>query len=149
MTLHDPFYDDAHAHPDENAAGGGGSAPEQEFGAAIVRPATGGSDALVPAGGVFEGQVAVVAETRVEGVVRGSLRGPGSLILGEDAHVEGLIDCEGLASRGRIMGPVSVRRRVHLSGTARLEGDVEAQAVRIEDEAVWIGRARIGRPPKP
>ena len=76
MTLHDPFYDDAHAHPDENAAGGGGSAPEQEFGAAIVRPATGGSDALVPAGGVFEGQVAVVAETRVEGVVRGSLRGP-------------------------------------------------------------------------
>ena len=49
--------------------------------------------ALVPENGRFEGQIAVVGETRIEGAVQGSLRGPGTLHLGESAHVEGIIDC--------------------------------------------------------
>ena len=38
---------------------------------------------LVPAGGVFEGQIAIMGQTCIEGTVRGSLCGTGELELGK------------------------------------------------------------------
>lgn len=101
--------------------------------------------ALVPQDGRFEGQIAVVSDTRIEGAVQGSLRGPGTLHLGETAHIEGVIDCEILESRGRIVGPVKARSRARLAAGTHLEGDVEAPAIEVDDDAVWNGRARIGQ----
>lgn len=99
---------------------------------------------LVPPGGAFEGQVAVVGTTRIEGSVRGSLRGPGHLRVGPEARVEGRVECESLESRGEIVGPVSVRTRARLGGRGRLDGDLHAPTVLLEDEAVWNGRAVVG-----
>lgn len=99
---------------------------------------------LVPAGGVFEGQIAVVGETRIDGRVQGTLRGPGALVLGPEADVEGPIDCEGVVARGRIVGPVKARACVRLGRGTRLEGDVSAPRIEVDDEARWTGKARIG-----
>jgi cytoskeletal protein CcmA (bactofilin family) len=103
-----------------------------------------GEAVLVPSGGAFEGQVAVVGITRIEGSVRGSLRGPGHLRVGPDARVEGRIECESLESRGEIVGPVSVRTRARIGGRGRLDGDLHAPTVLLEDDAVWNGRAVVG-----
>ena len=100
---------------------------------------------LVPEGGLFEGQIAVVGETRIDGAVQGSLRGPGSLVLGPEANVEGVIDCERVESRGRVMGPVSARSGVRLAAGCQLEGDVDAPVLEVADDAIWTGRAKIGR----
>jgi len=99
---------------------------------------------LVPKGGEFEGQVAVLGETYIEGSVRGSLRGPGELVLAGSSRVEGLIECEVIASQGEIVGPILARSRAHLADGARIDGDVEAPIVLVDDEVVWNGRARIG-----
>lgn len=109
-----------------------------------ARVGGGGEPVLVPHGGSFEGQVAIVGSTRIEGSVRGSLRGPGHLQVGPDARVEGRIECESLESRGEIVGPVAVRTRARLTGRARLDGDLRAPTVLLEDEAVWNGRAVVG-----
>ncbi|MEZ4332178.1 MAG: polymer-forming cytoskeletal protein [Myxococcota bacterium] len=103
-----------------------------------------GEAVLVPTGGAFEGQVAVVGTTRIEGSVRGSLRGPGHLRVGPEARVEGRIECESLESRGEIVGPVAVRTRARLAGRGRLDGDLHAPTVLLEDDAVWNGRAIVG-----
>lgn len=112
--------------------------------ATVARAADGSEAVLVPAGGCFEGQVAIVGLTRIEGSVRGSLRGPGQLLVGPDARVEGRIECESLESRGEIVGPVAVRTRARLGGRGRLDGDLRAPSVVLEDEAVWNGRAVVG-----
>jgi len=101
--------------------------------------------ALVPENGRFEGQIAVVSDTRIDGAVQGSLRGPGTLHLGETAHIEGVIDCESLVSKGRIIGPVTAHSRARLAAGTHLEGDVEAPSIEVDDDAVWNGRARIGQ----
>lgn len=101
-------------------------------------------ETLVPPGGFFEGQVAVMGRTRIAGTVRGSLRGPGELVLDPGARVEGVIECDVVSSRGAIVGPVVARRRAHLGNGARFEGDLDAPAVAIDDQAVWIGIARVG-----
>jgi cytoskeletal protein CcmA (bactofilin family) len=120
------------------------SEPNASHGAAIQQ--TGETPALVPRDGHFEGQIAVVGRTRIDGEVLGSLRGPGTLVLGPSAHVEGPIECEVVDSSGAIFGCVTATRRVRLGPGARLEGDLEAPVLEVDDDAVWNGVARVGLP---
>jgi cytoskeletal protein CcmA (bactofilin family) len=99
---------------------------------------------LIPADGVFEGQVSVQGETRVDGTIRGTLRGTGRLELGPESRVEGDIECEDVRSEGAIVGPVVAHRRAELGPGASLEGDIDAPAVEVADSAVWNGHARVG-----
>lgn len=99
--------------------------------------------ALVPQAGFFEGQIAVVGETRIDGTVLGSLQGHGNLTLGSQARVEGRIECETVSSRGTIVGPVVARRLVHLGEGACFEGDLVAPAIEVDGDVVWNGKARV------
>ena len=99
---------------------------------------------LIPREGFFEGQVAILGRTRVEGTVRGSLRGPGELVLGPEARVEGFVECDVLSCRGVIVGPVIARVRAHFGDGAHFEGDLESPTVKIDGDAVWIGVAHVG-----
>lgn len=101
-------------------------------------------DVLVPSGGAFEGQVAITGPTRIEGSVRGSLRGAGDLIVGAQGRIEGRVECESLESAGEIVGPVVVRTRARLAAGARLDGDLRAPTVSFDESAVWNGRALVG-----
>lgn len=102
--------------------------------------------ALVPRGGSFDGQVAIVGPTRIDGHVRGSLRGVGPLSIGSDGRVEGRVECDALESDGEIIGPVSVRTRARFGPGARLDGDLEVPVVAFDESAVWNGRAIVGEP---
>jgi len=88
--------------------------------------------------------VAITGQTRVDGTVRGSLRGSGELILGPEARVEGAVECDVLSSRGVIVGPVVARIRAHFGGGAHLEGDLDTPAVEVDGDVVWNGVARVG-----
>ena len=100
---------------------------------------------LVPEGGFFEGQIAVVADTRIDGRVAGTLRGNGRLEVGSQARIEGQVECEELIGHGTVIGPISAHRRTKLGAGARVDGDVVSPALEVADEAVWNGTARIGR----
>ena len=99
---------------------------------------------LVPREGFFEGMVAILGRTRVEGTIRGSLRGPGELVLGPEARVEGIVECDLVSSRGVIIGPVVARIGAHFGDGAHLEGDLDAPTVEVEGDVVWNGVARVG-----
>ena len=102
------------------------------------------ADVLVPFGGKFDGQVAIVGPTRIEGRVRGSVRGRGDLRVGADARIEGRVECDALESDGEIQGPVAVRSRARFGPGARLDGDLEAPIVAFDEDAIWNGRAVVG-----
>ena len=99
---------------------------------------------LIPADGVFEGQVSVQGQTRIDGTIRGTLRGTGRLELGPQSRVEGDIECEDVRSEGAIVGPVVAHHRAELGPGARLEGDLTAPVVKVHDSAVWNGVAKVG-----
>jgi len=99
---------------------------------------------LVPREGFFEGMVAILGRTHVEGTIRGSLRGPGELVLGPEARVEGIVECDLVSSRGLIIGPVVARIGAHFGDGAHLEGDLDAPTVEVEGDVVWNGVARVG-----
>lgn len=99
---------------------------------------------LVPEGGVFEGQVALVGETRIEGTIRGRVRGEGRLVLGPRCRIEGVIECDEVDCDGVVQGPIHARRSLRLGPDARLEGDVETPRVEVCPTALWNGAARVG-----
>ncbi len=129
----------------EGDPGAGAALSDGESGAeeSTVR-ASSWDGALVPRGGSFDGQVAIVGPTRIEGHVRGSLRGVGPLRVGSEARVEGRVECDALDSDGEIVGPVSVRTRARFGPGARLDGDLEVPIVAFDESAVWNGRALVG-----
>jgi len=132
----------------EQEASGGvveSSPAEMESGEAASTPRNPTWDgALVPRGGSFDGQVAIVGPTRIEGHVRGRLRGFGALQLGSQARVEGRVECDSLECEGEIVGPVSVRTRARFGAGARLDGDLQVPVVALDEAAVWNGRAIVG-----
>lgn len=103
-------------------------------------------EALVPEGGLFEGQIAVAGPTRIDGIVRGSLRGPGSLLIGSNGHVEGQINCAEVVAQGAVVGPITAEQRACLDAGAHLEGDLASPVLEVNDDATWIGKGKIGRP---
>ena len=111
----------------------------------IADPSAPSDLALVPRAGFFEGQIAIVGKTRIDGTVLGSLQGPGHLVLGTEARVEGRIECTSLSSRGEIVGPVVAKRQAHFDEGARFEGDLVASAVQVDGDVVWNGKARVSR----
>lgn len=123
------------------------SAKDAEFGGATRSAALDEQSAipLVPREGLWEGQIAIVGQTLIDGAVNGSLRGPGELVLGSGARVEGLIECDVVESQGQIVGPVVARRRARLGAGARFEGDLDAPSLEVDDDVIWNGVARVGR----
>lgn len=100
---------------------------------------------LVPAGGVFEGQVAVLGETRIDGSVLGTLRGSGRLELSRDARVDGIIECEELRSQGAIVGRVVAHFRARLGPGAVMDGDLNTPRLEVSESAIWNGVAHVGQ----
>ncbi len=103
--------------------------------------------ALVPEGGVFEGQVALVGETRIDGWIRGRVRGEGRLLLGPTGRIDGVVECDEVDSEGVVQGPIHALHRLRLGPAARVEGAVEAPSIEVCPTAVWNGTARVGMQP--
>lgn len=99
---------------------------------------------LVPEGGVFEGQVALVGETRIDGWIRGRVRGEGRLLLGPRGRIEGVLECDEVDCEGVVQGPIHARHHLRLGPDARLEGDVETPRMEVCLAAAWNGAARVG-----
>ncbi len=100
--------------------------------------------ALVPAGGRFEGEVALLGDSRIDGQVHGSVRGGGTLRIGPDALIEGALECDEVEIEGQIRGPIVARSRLALGPGAQVDGDVETPSLELCEGAVWNGRARVG-----
>lgn len=103
--------------------------------------------ALVPAAGFFEGQVVLQGETRIEGSVRGALRGPGRLAVGPGGRIEGAVECSEVASQGFISGSVAAVGGVWLGPGSRIEGPIRSSTLALDETAIWNGQASVG-PPK-
>lgn len=109
-----------------------------------VVAAEGGAPALVPAAGLFEGQVLVQGPTRIEGAVRGALRGPGTLAVGPGGRVEGAVQCADVHSQGLISGSIEAAGGVWLAPGSRSEGPLRAATLALDESAILNGEARVG-----
>jgi cytoskeletal protein CcmA (bactofilin family) len=101
-------------------------------------------DSLVGAGTLIDGDITFSGGLRIDGEVRGNVRGvadkPSTLVLSENARVEGEISVSHVVINGTVIGPVRAGEFLELQSRARVTGDVEYSTIEIHLGAVVQGR---------
>lgn len=101
-------------------------------------------DSLIGVGTRVEGNVVFSGGLRIDGEVRGNVHvekgQPGTLVISEQARVEGEISVSHLVINGTVIGPVHVADFLELQPSARVTGDVEYLGLEMQQGAVVQGR---------
>jgi cytoskeletal protein CcmA (bactofilin family) len=101
-------------------------------------------DCLIGSGATIEGNIIFSGGLRVDGRVRGNVIAadgkPGTLVLSEQAHIEGEIRVSHVVINGTVVGPVHAAEYVELQAKASVTGDVHYKTLEIQLGAVVQGR---------
>lgn len=101
-------------------------------------------DCLIGAGTAVEGSISFTGGLRIDGKVRGNIAAaaeqPGTLVLSEQAEVEGEIRVSHAVINGTVTGPVHATEYLELQAKANVTGDVHYQALEMHLGAVVEGR---------
>ena len=101
-------------------------------------------DCLIGAGTTIEGNITFTGGLRVDGHVRGDVIAadgkPGTLVLSEQAQIEGEIRVSHVVINGTVVGPVHAAEYVELQAKANVTGDVYYKTLEIQLGAVVQGR---------
>ena len=101
-------------------------------------------DSLIGEGTVVEGNVMFSGGLRVDGRVKGSIIAsddqPSTLVLSEQARIEGEIRVSHAVLNGTVVGPVYGSEYVELQAKSRVTGDVHYKTLEIQLGAVVQGR---------
>ena len=101
-------------------------------------------ECLIGAGTTIEGNITFAGGLRVDGRVRGDVIAadgkPGTLVLSEQAQIEGAIRVSHVVINGTVIGPVHAAEYVELQTKANVTGDVYYKTLEIQLGAVVQGR---------
>jgi len=101
-------------------------------------------DCLIGAGTTVEGNIEFTGGLRVDGKVRGNVNAaegkPGTLVLSEQAQIEGEIHVSHVVINGTVIGPVYAVEYVELQPKANVTGDVHYKTLEMQLGAVVQGR---------
>lgn len=101
-------------------------------------------DSLIAHGTRIEGDISFSGGLRVDGEVIGNVRAEAgqasTLVLSEQARVEGAIEVSHLVVNGTIAGPVYVSEYVELQAKSKVSGDVYYKTLEMHVGAVVEGK---------
>ena len=101
-------------------------------------------DCLIGAGTSIEGNVVFSGGLRIDGQVKGNVVAedgkPGTLVISEQAKVEGEIRVPHIVINGAVLGPVHSAEYVELQAKANVTGDVYYNTLEMQLGAVVQGR---------
>jgi len=101
-------------------------------------------DSLIGAGTRIEGNVTFAGGLRVDGEVKGNVIAaggqPSTLVLSEQAHIDGEIHVSHLVVNGAINGPVHAAEFLELQAHSRVKGDVHYNTLEMHLGAIVEGR---------
>ena len=102
-------------------------------------------DTLIGAGAFIEGNIRFSGGLRIDGTVKGNVEAAdgataSTLILSEQARIEGSVAVSYLVTNGTVVGQVSVAECLEMQPRAKIVGDVEYSLIEMHQGAVVEGR---------
>lgn len=115
------------------------------FGAKNGKPSS-KIDTLIGAGSRIDGDVRFSGGLRVDGVVSGNISSEdaGTLVVSDEATVEGEIRVAHAVINGQVAGPIHASESLELQAKARVTGDVYYTSLEVHLGAVVEGRLMHG-----
>ena len=90
------------------------------------------------------GDIETEGTVRIEGAVEGNVRAGKAVVIGKDGCVEGTIVTQDAVISGRLTGTLTAESRLELQSTSRIDGDVYARRMQLEEGAVLNGTIHMG-----
>lgn len=104
-----------------------------------------GTPSIISADLIVRGALFSAGDVQIDGRVDGDIRA-GGLIIGEKAVIVGDVYAEEIVVRGRVEGGISARK-VSLSSTCHVEGNILHEALAVEIGAYFEGNCRHSENP--
>jgi cytoskeletal protein CcmA (bactofilin family) len=100
---------------------------------------------IIGKGTKIEGTMDVTQSLRIDGSFKGSLNTSDTLIVGSTGElIEVMLKVKNAIIGGVVKGTVIALNKVTLESTSRLEGDLTAKLLIIEEGALFTGNCRSG-----
>lgn len=101
-------------------------------------------DSLIGVGTTIEGDITFTGGLRIDGEVRGNVKSAGdqsgTLVISEQARVEGEVHVSHVVVNGSVIGPIFSSEFLELQPRARVTGDVHYNTLEMHLGAVVQGR---------
>ena len=81
---------------------------------------------------------------RIEGTVAGTVRAGKAVVVGKDGAVDGDVFTQDAVISGRVRGTLVAESRLELQATCRIEGEVRARRMQLEEGAILNGTVKMG-----
>ncbi len=81
---------------------------------------------------------------RIEGAVTGTVYGGKAVVVGPEGVVVGDVRTQDAVISGVVTGTVTAASRLEVQATARIEGQVHARRLQLEEGAILNGEVRMG-----
>ena len=102
--------------------------------------------AFIDQGSEFEGKLTFKDTVRIDGTFQGEISSENTLIVGETGTIEATIRSNTVVVSGAVTGNIVAARQIVLHKSARVQGDMSAPSLVIEEGAVFNGQLNMGRP---
>jgi len=105
--------------------------------------APGDVKAILGKGSEFEGKLRFEGTVRIDGKFKGEVHSDGTLIVGENATIEGDINVDSVITSGEIKGNLAAKTRVELHAPAKLIGNLETPILIIQEGVIFDGECKM------
>lgn len=105
---------------------------------------TSGGSTLIGAGTTITGDLESQGDIRIDGILKGNLKGKSKIIIGSDAMVNGNIEGMQADIMGHVTGTIKIQDLLYLHGKAEVNGDIYAGKLQVEPTAVFNGKCHMG-----
>ena len=80
---------------------------------------------------------------RVDGKLEGELHCTGDAIVGPSAQIKGNMMVSSASVEGSVQGNITAKDRIEMKSTARVNGDIRAKRLSVEDGVTFVGRSEV------
>ena len=105
---------------------------------------TSNASTMIGAGTTITGDLLSNGDIRIDGILKGNLKGKSKIIIGADGVVEGNIEGLHADIMGHVTGTIKVQELLYLHGSTEVNGDIYAGKLQIEPTAVFNGKCNMG-----
>ena len=99
---------------------------------------------MIGNGTVITGDIQSKSDIRIDGILKGSVKTQGKLVVGSTGVVEGDVVCVSADVSGEIKAKITVSQLLSLKSTSKLNGDIITNKLSIEPGATFSGSCSMG-----
>ncbi|CCO23338.1 bactofilin family protein [Maridesulfovibrio hydrothermalis] len=104
-------------------------------------------NAFLGSGTDYQGKLNFQGAVRIDGNFNGEVESEGTLVVGKEARVEGVLKVGQLVLSGKVHGEVYASEKAVLHKTANLQGNLVTPVLVVEEGAVLEGRVTMSSTP--